>query len=315
MNFILLGLIILFTIYIIYRAQHCEVSLFSVSLIALFAGLFCEILRISDNWKDEFYRFVGSYFVSFIAFLPGKHESHYRFENHIFLWPYYFLFIYTLFSVFAHRNKVTAKLTEGSTLVLSISFIYWILDYGFENIDNWFVKILLIIGLVFTLFSYLNALTNIHLSKKNRLILSLGSTIIMLAFAIDNIIRVYKYPAIESTTFLTDELYIGFKYFLLGISAVYILNNLMLLTLFLPEKKVKYQKTLSDAKEAHLNRYSENQVHIGHAIFAISYTVILYVLNYNLKILPRHTMIWFVFLTFPLILNLYFRIKGKVKSS
>lgn len=308
----LLGLTL--TIYIGYRASISDRKLFSVSLIALFGGLLFESFKVSDNWKTVVGIFVGTYLLSFLGFLPGKHEYIYNFENHIEMWPYFFIFIFALLFGIVHKDKVTAKLTEGITLLLSISLIYWALDYGFINYHNWFSISLLVIGLLLSIFSIINALTFIHLSRTNRLTLSIWSTVIMFAFAIDNIIHVFSNPEIESS-YLADGLYIGLQYFLLGVSAVYIMQNYMLLAAFLPSKNGNYKADLKENKKDHIERYSDEQVNIGQSLFCILFSGTVYWLNYNFQILPTHTMIWLVFVTFPFLLHLITLFNGQKKYS
>jgi hypothetical protein len=302
------------TIYIAYRTSLSDRKLFSISLLALFGGLLFESFRVSENWKAVIAIFIGSYFFSLLSFLPGKREQHYNFENHIQNWPYFFLFFFALAFALFHKDKVIAKLTEGITLLLSLSFIYWTIDYGFINYNNWFVISLLGIAFVFTAFSILNALTNWHLSKGVRLTLSIWSTIILFAFAIDNIIRVFSNPDIESS-YLSDGLYIGLQYFLLGVSAIYIMQNYILLSGFLPSKNGNYRNDLRENKKDHIDRYADQQVSIGHSLFCIVYAGTIYWLNYTYQILPRHTMIWVVIVTFPLILFLSNMVSGRKNYS
>ena len=302
--FIIAGIIgLALTIYIGYRASISDRKLFSASLIALFAGLIFESIRVSDSWKIVAGIFAGTYLFSLISFLPGKREHVYNFENHIQNWPYFFIFIFALFFGIAHKDKVTAKLTEGITLLLSISLIYWAVDYGFTNYHNWFSISLMTIGLFLSIFSIVNALTHINLSRTNRLTLSIWSTIILFAFAIDNIFRVFRNPDIESLYF-SDGLYISLQYFLLGVSAVYIMQNYLLLVAFLPSKNGNYKQDLKENKRDHIERFSDEQVNIGQSLFCIVFTVTVYWLNHKFQILPRHTMIWLVFVTFPYILQL-----------
>lgn len=292
------------TIYIGYRASISERKLFSLSLLALFAGLLFESFRITANWKNVISKFVVTYLFSLISFLPGKRESVYNFESHIAFWPYIFIFFFSLAIAIFNKDKVTAKLSEGITLLQSLSIIYWTIDYGFMNIDNWFAKTLLIIALLFSAFSIVQALTYLSLSRTVRLILSVWSTLIMFAFAVDNIYRVYHNEDIETTSYLSQGIYIGLQYFLLGVSAIYITQNYILLAGFFPNRNSNYKNDLKETKRNHIERYSENQVYIGHSILCIFYAVSLYGLNYKFEILPRHTMIWLVFLTFPLLLKL-----------
>jgi hypothetical protein len=125
----------------------------------------------------------------------------------------------------------------------------------------------------------------------------------MFAFALDNIFRVFKNPDIESL-YLSEGLIIGLQFFLLGVSAVYIMQNYMLLITILPSKNGNYKREIKKYKQNHLERFSENQVSSQHSILCIFYTLSFYGLNYKFQFLPRHTMIWFVFLTFPLFLKL-----------
>ncbi len=298
----LLGLSL--TIYIGYRASISDRKLFSISLIALFGGLLFESLRISDNWKKVMGIFAGTYLFSLLSFLPLKPEQDYNFENRTQIWPYFFIFIFALFFGILHKDKVTAKLTEGITLMLSISIIYWAFDYGFINYHSWYSISFMIIGLILSIFSIINALTNIHLSRTNRLTMSIWSTIIMFAFAIDNIIRVFSNQDIESSPYLSDGFYIGIQYFLLGVSTVYIIQNYMLLVAFLPNKNGNYRQDLQENKKDHIDRYSDEQVNIRISLFCIVFNGSIYWLNYKYQVLPRHTMIWLVFFAFPLILRL-----------
>lgn len=300
------------TVYIGYRASISDRKLFSISLIALFAGLLFESIRVSRSLKTVAGIFVGTYLFSLISFLPGKREHVYVFENHIQNWPYFFIFIYALFFAFAFKEKVIAKLSEGITLLLSISLIYWAIDYGFTNYHNWFSISIMTIGLLLSGFSILNALTHLHLSRTNRLTLSIWSSIIMFAFAIDNIIRVFSNKDIESSYF-SEGLYISLQYFLMGVSAVYIMQNYMLLVAFLPSKNGNYKKELKENKIDHIDRYSEEQANIGQSILCILFTGTVYWLNHEFQFLPRNTMIWLVFLTFPFVLYLKSVLSGQKK--
>ena len=302
---IVVGVIgLLLTLYIGYRATISDKKLFSISLLALFSGLLFESIRVSGSWKTVAGIFAGTYLFSLLAFLPGKRERVYNFENHIEMWPYFFIFIFALFFGIAYKDKVTAKLTEGITLLLSLSLVYWTVDYGFTNYHNWFAYTLLTIAFLLTVFSIINALTKLHLSRTTRLTLSIWSTVIMFAFAVDNIFRVFDNPDIEST-YLSDGLYIGIQFFLLGVSAVYIMQNYMLLAAFLPSKNGNYRRDLKENKKEHIDRFSDEQVLTGHSLLCIFYTVTFYGLNYKYQVLPRHTMIWLVFLTFPLFIQLF----------
>src|SRR5690606_12035395 len=125
-----------------------------------------------------------------------------------------------------------------------------------------------------------------------------------------NIIRVFSNPGIESSYF-SDGLFIGLQYFLLGVSAVYIMQNYMLLAAFLPSKNGNYRNDLKENKKDHIDRYSDEQVNIRQSLFCIIFTGTVYWLNHKYQVLPRHTMIWLVLLTFPFILYLTTLLNGQ----
>jgi len=295
--------VLLSSLYLGYRISVSEKRLFSIGLIALFAGLFFESLKISGNWKSVLGIFTLSYLCSFISFLPGKHEYHYNFENHLEMWPYFIIVMFAGFFGFFYKEKVTTKLTEGITLLLSVSFLYWIIDYGFISYHNVFSFLLMGVGFLFTFFSIINAVTHLNLSSTNRLFLSIWSSIMTLVFAVDNIIRVLSNSGIENSGYLSNGLYIGIQYFLLGISAIYIIQNCMLLVAFLPRRNSNYKKELKENKKEHIKRYSHEQADIKHSIFCIVFTGLIYWLNYEYQTFPRNTMIWLVLFSFPLVLN------------
>ena len=120
---------VVLTVYQVHRAHEGGYQLFSVSILALFAGILFESLRVTDNRMSVIYQFIGAYFISFLYSLPS--QTLYNSGHYESTWPYTFLFIFALTAVILNRDKVTAKLTEGITLLLSLSIHSWILDYGF----------------------------------------------------------------------------------------------------------------------------------------------------------------------------------------
>ncbi|MFD3001268.1 hypothetical protein ACFS7Z_12910 [Pontibacter toksunensis] len=304
---IFVGLLVLALVaYVGYRLHTSERRLIPISVLALIAGVIFESRRLSDKWAPVLLTALGAFVFSFLAFLPGKGELVYNFENHIETFPYWFIITFAFISVAFHGYKTIPKLTEGITLLQSLAIFYWVIDYGFIEINNLFLKSLMVIGLIFSLYSVFHAFTHANLSRTNRLVLSVWSSLIMMLFSIDNIYRVFQNEQIENSGNITNGFYTGLQFFLLGVSCIYIIQNLLMVAGFLPGKgtffNTQYFRDLQNLKSDHIKRYSDRQVSILHSFFCVLFAGTIFGLNYHYQILPRHTTIWIAFVTFPIVL-------------
>lgn len=286
-------------IYIFYRISNSTNRLIPISVIALIGGAVIENKRLTPKWSTVFYITIFSFVMSFFCFLPGKHESVYVFENHIEIWPYMFLFFFLTMTYAFHKDKIIPKMSEGITLIMSVGIIYWVFDHGFFDTESTFFKISMIIGFIIALFSIINAFVNISLSKSLRLFLSIWSSIIMIFLAIDNIYTVYQNGQVEDSVFLIDKINVGLQYFLLGICSVYILQNVMMILGFLPDKHRFFNKDyFNDVRELrneHIERYSENQSNILLSLICLIISAGFLIINYKHDLLNRNSAIWLVF--------------------
>ena len=290
--------------YVIYRTYQSERTLISIMIIPLILGIIFENKRLSSDWKTIALKILGALLLSIFAFMPGKRERNYNFENHIEFWPYVFIFIFVLFSMIFHEKKIIPKLTEGITLLQSISIIYWIVDIGFLNFQNVFAYILIGIGLIFSAVSFIHAFSYIKLTRNARLFLSIWSSIIMIIFAIDHIYRVFNFNYFVHYKMLNEGLNI-LQYFLLGVSLIYIFQNAYMLLVYLPDRHSWYgkeqMKDIRKMNKTHIDRYSNTQIKIIDALIALIFTSGIYYLNYQYKVMPRHTLIWLLFWIFPFV--------------
>lgn len=293
-----------FVIFIGYKLVPSEYKTYPFGILALFLGLLFESLRISDSWVRVGYIFIAAFICSIIMLL----SPFYNIRQNLPFFPYIFWIVFSFISAIFHDEKATLKLTEGVTLLYSISIIYWVINYGFMRIENWLVKSLLILGLLLSLFSIFNALTPFILSRTTRLVLSLWSSIIVLLMSIDVIYRVYQNHNITSNQSLEDGAYFVLQYFFLGVSSIYIVQNALMLLFFLPSRgsffNSRYFSELQEFKNNHIMRYSDHQTDFKHACVIIVLTVGLYWLNYRFDFLPRYIIIWIVFMLSPLVTKL-----------
>lgn len=306
---IIIMLITFLTVYIFYRLKVSEATLIPISVLALIGGTIFEFKRLVEKWSEVFRVTLLSFCLSYVAFLPGKREAFYSFDEHIERWPYYFMAFFIMVAIAFHGKKIVPKLTEGITLLQSMAAMYWIVDYGFFGTNNVLVEAAMAIVGVFSLYSLFHALTDTALTPSRRFTLSVWSSIVMFFFAINNIYSVYTNGQIENTANITHGFYIGLQYFLLGISSIYIVQNFFMLAGFLPGRGTffnkQYFEDLHELKRDHIQRYADSQVNIGYSLFCVVFAGAIFSANFYYQFLPRHIMIWIVFVTFPLFIRLY----------
>lgn len=250
---------------------------------------------------------LGCLVLSLLVFLPYKNEQVYILEDHIQLWPYIFLSIFIIITIVLHKDKIMPRLTEGIILMQSISMVYWVLDKNLHDTTNRALIILMGLGLLLSLFAIVNALTYLALSRTNRLILSIWSSVIMAFLALDYVYTTFQYGQIEATSNFPTGLYIGLQYFLLGISSIYIVHNFFMLIGFLPGRSrffnSRYFREVKELAEDHINRFSDSQASKLHSFIYILVLVSIFYLNYYFQIVPRNIVIWTVFFISPMVFD------------
>ena len=135
----------------------------------------------------------------------------------------------------------------------------------------------------------------------------------MMIFAVDNIIDVFNQPDLNATLNNNQMIDIGVKYFLLGVSSLYMMQNYLLLIAFIPGKKDKYStdserisaaaRELEQSRQDHLSRYSDDQVPFSLAVLCILYASSIFGINYFYNVVSKQSAIWLVFFSFPLIIS------------
>ena len=312
--FIILSIIGLF-LFTLVCIQLGNIQLIPITALALVAGTIYENYRLTKSYTNLLMQTIGSFVLSFLAFLPGKGENTYNIENNLAIWPYVFVLIFILMSIAYLKKKITPKLTEGITLLQSFAIIYWVIDFGLLESKYTAIGIFMTICLLFALFSIYNAFTYKELSTRSRLILSIWSSIIMLVFAVDSIYQTHHFIQIESMGWFGNKLFEMLQFFLLGICSVYIAQNVAMLGGFIPEKgkffNQAYFNDIKILKQEHINRYSNQQVSIIHSCFCLIVSVIVYGINYWLNLIPRNVAIWSLFVLFPFMVILFDFIRSK----
>jgi hypothetical protein len=309
---ILLGLFVsglLFaTGYLLNKASTTDKKIFQLNFLALLLGLTFEYKRIVQKWSTVLWTGLAAFLFSFFAFTKGKHETVYSLVEHLETWPYFFLGFFVFFATVLYFLEGTKKITEGITLLITISINYWIISNGYWNSEYIAIKCLIVLNFIFTTFSIFNSLSYKALGNGTRLLLSIWTAVITLVLSFDNILKLYKIRDIEHLPNFTESSLAFLQFFFLGISSIYIAQNIGFIGAYLPGKN--YLQNVRDINTEHLKRYSNDQVYIADSIIVIIISLTGYILNYFFNFLPVNFMIWTSITLTPLLLYLTHRILG-----
>lgn len=273
-----------------HRIATSNRKILQLNFAAIMLGLVFEFRRLEGKWSPVLWTFAFVYILSFLAFLPGKHERHYVFEEHLANWPWYFLFTFIIGAMAVLSTRLEASYTEGITLLLCLAFNYWIFAHHYWQTGNGFIKSLILLNGIFSVFALYHAFSYRKHSKSSRLLLSIGSSVIILILATDNIVQLISRRNIETAPDLSEAIVTFLEYFLLGISGIYLAQHLFLVLAYLPGKD--FMKTVRETNDSHLSRFSGEQVFVSDAVIIALVSLIGFILNNYFNFLPVNAMIW-----------------------
>lgn len=280
-----------------------------MSFASLLAGMFLEIGSVTKKWKTVWALVLASCFCSLFIFIPSKDGD---VMTKIQYWPLAFCFFFTIMTTVIFENRFLPKLDEGFIMLQSMGLIYWILDLRVFEFDSLVLKIILVLPIFVSLYSVFHAFSYSKLNRSARLLLSIWSAILMLAFATDNYWALIFGPSVEEATGLGSMLLVMVKYFLTGASLIYVVQSFFL---FIPRDDSNRPGRTIDLEKYHIERVSELQVHRDHSLIALVFSITVFGINFYYGIVPRQIAIWSVIISFPLLLSLYVRYVERPKRT
>lgn len=307
-----------FIIPVILKALYLLIILKQWNFFPLILGLIFQGKKLYGTWKPLIENLTIAFGISFFFFVLMKKDP--DIEAKIFLTTYIFLLCFILAFLAKFKNSrvlIIPKLTEGITLLHSIAVIYWLVDFSRNHVYAKIMYAFFFVIFCTALFSIINAFTRISLSETNRFLLSLWSSIVMIVFALDYIISVFNNGEISDSLSIQEGVYVFVQYFLLGISAIYIAQNGNMILGFLPDKGERlFQSSLrrKELKKDHIERYSENQVSIWYSLFCVVFSASLFWLNYEYQYVSKQSIIWIVFVSFPILIHCFEFLKHYYKG-
>jgi hypothetical protein len=313
---VLIGLIVMSMLFYAIQAYGGEQGnyVFYQVLIPLLAGIIYENRRLNSKWHIIALKFLGALLFSLFALAGGADKP---FDEIVEFWMYFFVFVFLKISIVYHGDKVVPRLTEGITLMQCIALIYWAIDVVIFQYNSLFAYLLMATALFFVLLTTQHAFTYRNLSRSTRWWLSLWSSLMMLLFAGDYL---YHFLSPVETVFdsmLLTQCLAVLQYFLLGISLMYILQNLNMIIGYLPSRgssKASHKQDIRELNKQHIKRFSKIQTNKSDAWLAVCFGALLCGWNYHYRFVSRPTLIWLMFWSFPLILTLKYALLPKQKA-
>jgi len=262
---------------------------------AFVMGTFFEVRRMSSNWKHVGLKLLAAVVLSamFVIVEP----------KYVGKWPLVFAGVLLFVSVAIHYDRMMAKIGEGVTLLHSLTLLYLCAEFLKKvGLSLWGLVIIFLP----VAYSVLHALTHIRITKRDRLYLSLWSSLTMAVFALLYIYSIWHMDKIENL-FVAERFFDGItvflEHFLLGISGAYILQNFFMLLAYLPGRREffneAYFRSVREMNKEHIERYSSDQVDRREAWFVLILVGSLLALNYHFAILGVQFSIWICLVIVP----------------
>lgn len=305
-----------FIVPLILQTLYLLITLNQWNFFPLILGLIFQGKRLYGTWRPLLENFAIAFGGGFFVFV-FNHKTVSSIGDKIFLITYVFLICFILaFLVKFKKSRalLTPKLTEGITLLYSVAVVYWIVDFSRDYVYKKIIVVFFVAAFILSLFSIINAFSKISLSEKNRFFLSIWSSIVMILFAIDYIVSVFRNGEVSDALSFQEGSFIFVQYFLLGVSAIYIAQNINMIFGFLPSRDEKmFQNSLrrKRLKKDHIDRYSEIQVSVWYSLICMVYSASLFWINYKYQFITKQFIIWIVFVSFPIIILCIEYVKNK----
>lgn len=275
-----------------------------VGYAALASGLMLELVWLTGRPGTVARMSLVALGGSLLAFLPFKGETHYSSQAHVEVWPIFFSGILIFQAMLGLRKKLVAPLGEGSTLLHSIVFFYWMLDEWAHGAGH-LAWVLVASGPL--LFTGLHAWTPIPLTRPVRLAMSLWSSIVMGALAVQAThTLIGARGSVEDFLAARDPeggLLAFLGYFLLGTGSAYIATNLDMLIGYLPDRRSffnrEYFRRVRELTDEHLARFSSEHVSRSRATLAALAAAMLLVAHWFLPLVPTRFVVWLILTIVP----------------
>ncbi|QIO09613.1 hypothetical protein [Acinetobacter lanii] len=272
------------------------------------SGLIYQSYQVTRNIEKILIYLIVSAFISLLAFGKFENEGVYQIESHINFWVYSFVFVYLLVMWIEHDKYLKTSLNEGTSLLFSLGLLYWMYSKNLLAFTSIWTQLFSLVAVLFSLFSIIHALFPLKHHAFSRFILSLGSCVIIIILSVEHFIHLNHLADSNVTQTWADHLLLILQYFLLGISALYLFQNFILILQYLPNKySSSYVSDVKATTQEHIQRYSTQQLSTFEALFCMFISLMAYLTNIYVQLIPTNVCIWWVIFCCPIILQHYYK--------
>lgn len=275
------------------RFGMLELSLF-------FAGCSWELYRVTGAVR-RVVTYVGGALLSsaLFLFIAEKNDRSLTLDEMLYFWPFAFALAFFVIVLATFQREYTVRLRETDTMLHTIAAWYLLIE--FSAFPFWLVLGALFF-LPFSAHSLWHAYSLTSLSKRDRLWLSLWSTLVMLVLGSVYLVGIFQRPLEEAFLQSSDALVISYRaleWYLCGVAAAYIAQNFAMVFGYLPGKhrffNAAYFRDIKELSELHTGRYEETQGCKRRALAVSLVSIVALSLNSWLNIMNPFMAIWVLF--------------------
>ena len=266
-----------------------------LTLLGLALGLSVEFKRLTGSWAILAWTLVMAYAGSFLIYLVKFSETGLSLQELILKQHIAFCVIVIVVALIKNPKGATTPLNSTVTLLQSACVTYLFLESPAWPLHDGFMKLLAYIGFAAVFFTLLQAFVASRLLRPVRFLLSLWSTFLMFVFAIINLVGLLEGPDMGMAGTAASRLLETLDYFLFGISAIYIGQNLMMAVQLFPTEDVPFTESLREAYNDHVARYYDARPHRLFLLLLLAACIALFRLNHHYGFLPPITLVWLFF--------------------
>lgn len=235
-------------------------------------------LQAMNLLKDEVNKgkLLIPFLVGFAGFVPGKHESGYNFNSHLF--AYFIVFAFCFAILF--RDKILSKIDENTVLFFTMAFWYVLISkFGLGIFSSWTIFLLI----PFSVFAFLDAFINWVIPYVLKVLLYIwfllmNFVLLVIYFVLPLWGYFFAVKGLLPVVSPLDALLYG------GVS-LYLIGNFFYLFLIIPipGKHQAFKDRIREWKQyIHVlaDKYDDYQLKIWEALFIFLFFGSIFVMNY-----------------------------------